>query len=253
MAESKENIIKYQDAQKTHGFKGTAIPGAKGAEKIGAVSKGDLGVTFDPQAPYPQNIIVSDEHGNTIESIKLDAAALTVLRDSNRGNEIVMGKPTDKKSYITYSDAAAMVKQGEAAKVSADKALEVAQTKKGRRKAQPIPAATTPTGIPSTTLPDEPEPISVPKTKIKFIGPFGSISYPYTSVHVEGPYLIMVQQDDDGNFFEAPMSDALVEVQLGDKKLLCYSGPQFRLSEGGSVYVTVYLIDKKATGERISA
>jgi hypothetical protein len=234
MAEEK----KYKDAMETHGLKGTALPAAKGTGEFGTpLSKGDLGVSFDTQAPIPQNIIVADKDGERVVA-RIDGTALGVLRAKNKGKE-----------FLTYEGAALIAKSGEYAEAvvrtqPAAEAPEVAQPKKGRRKA-PIAAPTF-----SAPTHQEPESIpEVPKTKVRFTGAFGSLTYPYTSVHREGIYLVMVQYDKEGNFFEAPMSADLVEVHVGPDRLMCYPGPQFRLAQDGQIFVTVYLIDREATAE----
>jgi hypothetical protein len=237
----------YKDAVATHGFKGTAIPGAKGSGEIGTpVNKGDLGTTFDTQAPIPQSIIIADKDGERVVA-RMDANALTVLRNANKG----------KGGAISYEQAAAIAKNGppKEAQVPAT-AVGVAQPKKARKRGQtalPTSSLQPAPSAPASFRPEvvEPEPVAPPpKTKVKFVGPFGAISYPYTSVHREGPYLIMVQFDEGGDFFEAPMGTDLVEVHLGADKLLCYSGPQFRLAQDGQLFVTVYLVDQQATEER---
>jgi len=223
----------YKDAMKEYGMKGTIIPAAtsraqsKGEE--GAPSD-DIGVHFDIHKPVAHNIVEYLPDG-TQKTTRLSEDALARLQQQNmtvRGQKI---KP------ISYAEAVSgrvngAVKTAEAADSDSGSFVPVRPGFQG--------------GMPMAVSPAMPGASVLRKrTSVKFEGTFGRLSVPYDHVYQDTTrpdLLVMVQNNPDGNHFEAPESNDHIRVRIGEHEYLCLSGVQFS-SEDRKTHYTVFAID----------
>ena len=127
----------YSDSAISHGMPGgTVIPKAKRAETLGKVDFSSLGASFDTSKPHAQNIIIQDEKGEIVQTIRVDEKAFQYMRDHPAiGPIVIKTDPSTRKGVIvepyrlkTGSERSVEESYGEAAaKSSAQEATGTTQ------------------------------------------------------------------------------------------------------------------------------
>ena len=92
----------YSDSALSHGMPGgTVIPKAKRSDALGRTDFSSLGVPFDTTKPHAQNIIIQDEKGGIVQTIRVDEKAFQYMRDHPAiGPIVIKTDPTTRKGTI---------------------------------------------------------------------------------------------------------------------------------------------------------
>jgi hypothetical protein len=262
--------VEYKDAVATNNFPGTLIPQVKEPH-----NKNIQGVTFDIHKPIQHNVIIDDITypitQRSLDKLKKDNRMTTDLEnnlklireysDSKSGpirqfipppdpntkqpisdqpnNSEIIEKPVntdlDYNALPTYEEEIAphVIEKMEQSKRLAERQ----QITKEALIADTSMAVLVEMGLAGSHNKEE-----RPRIKVKFTGKFGSLTVPYNYIHRHGPFLIMLQYNNDACFYEAPQGEDEVTVVLPTATFKCYPGPQFQLSKDGAIMFTVYLI-----------
>ena len=238
---------RYKNAR-DHGMGwGTIIPNAdytKGLEHSG--------VEFEVHKAVPHNIVVCDVKGNTSSSTPITAEQLERLKKAN-----CTADGLKNASCLTYEDVmkpepVKLEKQVEAPKVEVPPVPVVVAP------AAPVSmsvAAATQAVISSDTLtpPSKAkrrgkssesgvQEAVVKKERVQFSGPFGKLTVLYNQVFRYDIYLVLVQVQEDGLFYEAPTGQEIIEVTWNNSIFGCLSGPHIVMPDQKTA-LTILLVD----------
>ena len=244
---------KYKDAREQGMSWGTIIPNAdytKGLEHSG--------VGFDVHKAVPHNIVVCDPKGNTMSSTLITAEQLENLKQANRTAD-----GFKNANCLTYDDVT--------------KSNPVPEVKQA---AVPPPAVVAPPAAPQPVVAVTADPVSVSvaaatqsvivaealilpavkakrrgkpsesgvqeavvkKERVQFSGPFGKLTVLYNQVFKYDIYLVLVQVQEDGLFYEAPTGQEIIEVTWNNSIFGCLSGPHI-VMPGQKTALTILLVD----------
>lgn len=207
------------------------------------VDKGNRKVSAGATA-IPQILVEMGANG-IIKTTELNADAIEILKKKNslynKG-----GKPVDFHTAIKM--AASPNTQDAVKSAAAAAAAPVKQPMMA-----PVAVANDPPPYdpaPSLgSIPVDPPPVFVetPKEMVKFTGPFGSLTVPYSEVFISELCLVMIQRGNSGAFYEAPSNlEEHIKVTWRGETFWCFPGVQYTMPDGQSSH-TVFLIDKDET------
>lgn len=240
---------RYKDAREQGMGWGTIIPNAnytKGIEHSG--------VEFEVHKAVPHNIVVCDVKGNTSSSTTITAEQLERLKNANRTTDGLKNA-----NCLTYEDVmkpepAKPEKQAEAPKVEVPSEPVPVVMAPAEPVSVSVAAATQAViSADALVLPNKAkrrgrssesgvQETAVKKERVQFSGPFGKLTVLYNQVFRYDIYLVLVQVQEDGLFYEAPTGQEIIEVTWNNGIFGCLSGPHIVMPDQKTA-LTILLVD----------